>query len=131
MGKQHQRFFWVVHDFMGETGLIFDQQRYAVFARNILCGDDGEFVPGNAVFEMDCKDFAARNRTPDGDSVEHSWEGQVVHVARAASDFFAAFLARNGFTDLAAFHSVPCIARILLRGSSALCDTCRTTSWVT
>ena len=60
MRQQHDRFFRMIDDFVGEIRLIVEDQRDVVFAGNVFGGDDGELVPGNVAFERDVLDSPAR-----------------------------------------------------------------------
>ena len=60
MREEYDGLFGMIHEFVREAGLIVDDQRDAVFAGNVFCGDDGEFGPGNAGTEMHAADAAAR-----------------------------------------------------------------------
>src|SRR6267142_2457824 len=101
----------MVHELIGEAWLIFDQESNAIFPGNLLCRHDGEFVPRNPVAESDSENFSTCSQTSHGDSVDHFRKGQVVHIARAAGDLFAAFLARNRLSNLAVFHGYLCALR--------------------
>src|SRR5690349_8368982 len=97
----------MVHELIGEAGLIFDQESDAIFPGNILCGSHDEFIPANSLVKSDAEDFPAGNRTSNRDAMDHSRKGQVVHITRGSSDLFAAFLARDRLSDLAGFHVYP------------------------
>src|ERR1700686_5270200 len=103
MSEQNYRFFGMVDLLTGEARLVFDQKRDAILAGYILCGDDGEFVPGNAIFEMDSEDCSSRDGIPHGCAVDHVWEMEVVDVAGVSSDFLATFFAGNRLSDLVVF----------------------------
>ncbi len=81
MREQQNRFFGVIDHSVGQAGLVVDQQRDTVFARDILCLDDGELVPGNAISEMNAANSPAGNRAANRDAVQHVGKCQVVDVA--------------------------------------------------
>ena len=56
VGEEDDRLFGVVDDVAGEVGLIVDDQRDDVRARDVVGGDDGELVPGDARLEIDVAD---------------------------------------------------------------------------
>ena len=60
MREQDDGFFGMIYNAVGEAGLIFDDQRDAILVGDIFGGDDGEFIPRDAVAEMDAADSAAR-----------------------------------------------------------------------
>jgi len=57
-----------------EEGLVFENQRDMIRARNICCGDDRDFVPGNISIKRDALDPPARNRAADSHTMEHFWK---------------------------------------------------------
>jgi len=79
------------------------------------------YVPRNPVAESDSENFSTCSQTSHGDSVDHFRKGQVVHIARAAGDLFAAFLARNRLSNLAVFHGYLCALRAQQRSISLRC----------
>src|SRR5271165_4196998 len=107
MREQDDRFFGMIYKLVGETWLIFDQECDAVFAGNVFCSDDGELIPRNSFIKADAKNLSARDAASHGDAVNHFRKSQVVDIARASGDLFAAFLAGNRFSDLAVFHVRP------------------------
>ena len=68
-------------------------------AGDILRGDDGEFVPGDAGVEGDGANFSAAGGIADGRGVEHAGELEIVDVLGLARDFTGALLAGDGFSD--------------------------------
>jgi hypothetical protein len=53
MREKNGGFFGMVHYAIGEAGLVFDEQRDTICARDILGGDYGEFIPRNPFAEAD------------------------------------------------------------------------------
>ena len=52
MGQQQNRLFGMIDELRGQTGLIVNDQRDAILARNIFRGDDYEFVPWRSLDRM-------------------------------------------------------------------------------
>ena len=107
VSQQDHRFFAVVDETVGEAGLVFNQQRDAILAADVFCGDDRKFVPGNIARETNFANAAARRGAAHGDAVEHAGKNEVVNVAGTPCYFFAPFLARNRFSDTARIHRKP------------------------
>jgi len=105
MSEEHDGFFGMIYLLIGEAGLIFDEERDAVFPGNVPGGDDGELVPGDFVAETDAKNFSSRCGGSNGRAVEHAGKGEIVDVARGPGDFFASFFSRYRFSDLRAGHA--------------------------
>ena len=59
------RLFWMIDDVVREIGLVVEDQRDAVLAGNVGCGDDRELVPGNGRIEVDAEDAPARHVAAD------------------------------------------------------------------
>ncbi len=107
VSQQQDRLLGVVHDFMRQVGLVVRDQSDAIRSGNIFCGDDYEFIPGNALAESDFSYFSARNGAPHGGTVEHSGHHNVVDVLRTTCDFVPPFLPRNRHTDNGfSFHAI-------------------------
>ena len=99
MSEQDDRLFWMIHGFGGEEGLVALEQRHVVGAWNIRSGDDREFAPGDPGTEFDFANASARDFAADGDAVERAREIEIVHIARAARHFVAAFFPRHRMTQ--------------------------------
>ena len=104
MGEQHDRLFSVVDDIVGQARLVVQEERDAIGRGDVARGHDGELVPGKAALEADAANASTRNGTPDGDAVQEARHCQIVHVARLAGDFRAAFFAWNGATHHRSGH---------------------------
>ncbi len=105
--EQDDWLFRVVDELAGKIWLIQQDERDAVFARNVFRRHDDEFVPGDVALKGDVLDAATRARAADGRAVEHLREVQIVYIARLPRDFIAAFFARHGLPDeLHLFFSV-------------------------
>ena len=85
----------MVDRFIHQTRLIVHNQRNTILPRNILRGNDYEFVPRNPRSESNFLDLAARNCAADGRAVEHARKRHVIDVLRLPRDFVAALFARN------------------------------------
>jgi hypothetical protein len=101
---QDDRFFRVVHDTVGQIGLIVGNELHAVRAGNVRRGHDDVLVPRNRGIEPDLLDATARDGAADGDAVKHARRRHVVDVERLAGDFRAAFLAPDRAADLGDLH---------------------------
>src|ERR1700719_3675863 len=97
MRQKDDRLFGMIYEFRREAGLVFDKECDAILARNIFCGDDCEFFPGNITFKIDSANAAARNGAADGGAVNHPWKGEVVDIAGAAGSLFTPFLTGHPF----------------------------------
>ena len=92
MREQDDGFLGMIYNAVGEAGLIVDDQRDAILVGNVFRGDDGEFIPRDAIAEMDAANPAARDRAANCRAVQHVRERDVVDVARAARHLLAALL---------------------------------------
>jgi hypothetical protein len=63
---------------------------------NVLGRRDDEFLPVNRWIERYSIDFAPSNLAADGGAIEHAGQAHVVNILGRASNFVAAFLARDG-----------------------------------
>src|ERR1044071_1314170 len=71
MSEQHDRLFRVIDELRGEIRLIHQDERDAVFARNVFGRDDDEFVPRDVAFKRNVPDAATRGGAADGRAIEH------------------------------------------------------------
>src|SRR5580704_4278572 len=104
MRKQHHRLFRVVHELISQARLIVNEQRDAILAGNILCGNDRKFFPRNARLEVNAKNASARPWAANRHAKDHARKFQVVHILRAARHFLPAFLTRHGLSDYPGCH---------------------------
>ena len=104
VGEENDGLFGMIDKLGGQTGLVVNQERDAIFPRDILGGDDREFAPGNVAFVMNPANAAARGRAANGHAVKHAGKRDIVHVAGPACNFLAALFAGNGFSDNAGLH---------------------------
>src|SRR5205085_4691662 len=102
--EQEYRLFGVVDRAVGEVGLVEEDERDGVRARNVARRDDGELVPGDAFAEDYLADSPARDVAAHGHAVEHAGRVEVVNVARRARHLRAPLLARNRLADVLIRH---------------------------
>jgi hypothetical protein len=95
---------YVIDDPVSKEGLVIEDQRDEVLARDVFCRDDREVVPTNTLRKADVADVAARNGAADGQSVEHARQRDVVDVLRCARYLAASLLAGNRGSDYPVFH---------------------------
>src|ERR1700730_12308210 len=89
VGKEDNRFFRVIHNFIGETGLVFDDQLNTVSGGDIFRRDNRKFIPGNAALELNPANAPACGRAAQSRPVEHVWKTEVVNIAGDSSDLLA------------------------------------------
>src|ERR1700680_1790068 len=89
----------MVHEFTRQTRLIVSDQRNAILSRNIFCGHDHEFIPGDAGSESNVSDSSAWNLAPNRSPKEHVGQNHVVDILRPSGYLVAPFLARNRLAD--------------------------------
>src|SRR5262245_61015621 len=99
MREQHDWFFGVIDDAVGETGLIVEDECNAIRRRYVCGRDDRELLPRQTIGESDAANPAARCRTANRDAVQHARHRDVVHVLRGAGDFRSAFFAWHSRAD--------------------------------
>src|ERR1700674_3954133 len=81
------------------AGLIVSDQSDAILARNVLRCDNDKFAPLEPRIKRNVFDYTARDLAANRRPVDHPRHGHVVDVARHASHFVAAFLARHRLAD--------------------------------
>src|SRR6266700_2016245 len=94
------------------VGLVVYDQSDNILAGDVLCGDNGEFVPRNFRCEADVADLAARAGCADGCAMEHAGQDLIVDIDRLPGDFIAALFARHWRADNVLSHV------LVYRGSS-------------
>ncbi len=102
MREQQDRLFRMIDYIVGEVGLIVDNQRDAVAARNVVGSDDGDFVPRDSGTIVDLDDAPASHGASDRGAVEHARHREVVEVSRLAGHLGATLAAWHGLSN----HSV-------------------------
>ncbi len=80
--KQEHRLRSVANVALDQTRLVVGDERDHVLTRDVSVVHDGE--AGGIEVEMNAVQRATRNRRADRSAVEHSWEPEVVGVARLA-----------------------------------------------
>ena len=101
---QDHRLFGMIDDAGGEVRLIVDDQLHEISARDVGGGDDDELVPGDGGIEADVLDPPARDRTSDGDAMQHPRRRHIVDVQSLPGDLGAPFFAQDGPADLRNVH---------------------------
>ena len=99
MGEKDDGLLGVRSDLVGEKRLVVKDQGDVIAAGDVLRGDDGEFVPGDAGFECDAANDATSRGVANGRAVDHAGEVEIVDVLRLAGDFARALFAGDGFSD--------------------------------
>ncbi len=117
--QQQNRLFRMVYKFISQIRLIFQNQRHAVSAGNIFGGDDGEFVPGNAVAELNAAQPSARNRRTHSHAVQHVGKGQIVHIPGVPGDFINTFFAEYRLANDWVWHTGQCTTDYFFSWSSS------------
>src|SRR5262249_34996037 len=95
MRQQENRLFGMVHEAVGEGGLMLDKQSDAILPGDVIGHYDGEFGPRDHWIETHRDNAPARSRAAHGGAVDHSWESEIVDVVSGTSDFVTAFFARD------------------------------------
>jgi hypothetical protein len=106
MGKQHDRLIAVVDDAVSEAGLVSEDELDAIFAGNIGCGDDSEFIPIDEAIEFDGTNEAAGNCAANGCAEAEIFALNVIDITSAAEQLVDAFLAKDGSADHAIFGAI-------------------------
>ena len=95
VGKEKDGLFGVIDIFFGEQGLVFEEERHEVAARNVFGRDNGELVPWDVVRERDANDAAARDGGADSGTVKEVRACKVVDIASLSEELGDGLFARH------------------------------------
>src|SRR6266446_7386719 len=97
-----------------QAGLIVSDQSNAILARNVLRRDGYKFAPHELRVKRNVFDYTARDLAANRRAVEHPRHSHIVDVARRASHFVTALLARYRFADNVLRHAQPFMCYLAL-----------------
>ena len=86
VGNEKDGLFGVIDVVFSEQGLVFEEKRHEVAARNVFGRDNGELVPRDVVRKRDAGDAAARDGGADRGTVEEVGACKVVDIVSLSEE---------------------------------------------